>query len=66
MLDQMDEEFGIGNLVKEDVEKERQNAYSHKDLRGLKVEHNLVSNENYNIWYKIWLTWIQDLQLLVF
>ena len=43
LLDQMDEEFGVGNLVKEDVQNELKNAYTDKDLRGLKVEHSLVS-----------------------
>jgi hypothetical protein len=42
MLDQMDEEFGIGNLVKEEVHNDMKNAYTDKDLKGLKVEHNLV------------------------
>ncbi|OXU31548.1 hypothetical protein TSAR_003523 [Trichomalopsis sarcophagae] len=42
MLDQMDEEFGgIGNLVKEDIRNDLNNAYTNKDLRGLKVEHSL-------------------------
>lgn len=44
MLDQMDEEFGgIGNLVKEDIRNDLKNAYTNKDLRGLKVEHSLVN-----------------------
>lgn len=42
-LDQLDEEFGIGDLVKEEVRNDRRAAYSDKDLRGLKVEHNIVS-----------------------
>ncbi|XP_012266756.2 U4/U6.U5 tri-snRNP-associated protein 1 [Athalia rosae] len=41
MLDQLDEEFGIGNLVDEEVRSERRSAYSNKDLRGLKVEHDM-------------------------
>lgn len=43
MLDQLDEEFGIGNLVKEEIHIARNTAYTAKDLRGLKVEHNVVS-----------------------
>jgi len=43
MLDQLDEEFGIGNLVKEEIYTARNTAYTEKDLKGLKVEHNLVS-----------------------
>lgn len=43
MLDQLDEEFGIGNLVKEEMHTARNAAYTEKDLKGLKVEHNIVS-----------------------
>lgn len=43
MLDQLDEEFGIGNLVKEEIHTARNTAYTERDLKGLKVEHNLVS-----------------------
>jgi len=43
MLDQLDEEFGIGNLVKEEIHSVRNTAYTEKDLKGLKVEHNIVS-----------------------
>lgn len=42
MLDQLDEEFGIGDLVKEEVEIQRGTAYTEKDLRGLRVEHDIV------------------------
>lgn len=45
MLDQLDEEFGIGNLVEEEVRSERRSAYSNKDLRGLKVEHDMDTFE---------------------
>lgn len=38
----MDEEFGIENIVKEDVRNELKNAYTAKNLKGLRVEHNLV------------------------
>ncbi|XP_033211788.1 U4/U6.U5 tri-snRNP-associated protein 1 [Belonocnema kinseyi] len=41
MLDQLDEEFGIGNLVKEEVQHERYKAYSARDLKGLRVEHDM-------------------------
>lgn len=43
MLDQLDEEFGIGNLVREEIHSARNTAYTEKDLKGLKVEHNVVS-----------------------
>ncbi|XP_066597761.1 U4/U6.U5 tri-snRNP-associated protein 1 isoform X2 [Prorops nasuta] len=45
MLDQLDEEFGIGNLVKEEINYTRNKAYTEKDLRGLKVEHNVENFE---------------------
>ncbi|XP_046471881.1 U4/U6.U5 tri-snRNP-associated protein 1 [Neodiprion pinetum] len=45
MLDQLDEEFGIGTLVEEEVKSERRSAYSNKDLRGLKVEHDMDTFE---------------------
>lgn len=39
----MDEEFGLDNLIQEEVKNDLKNAYSDRDLKGLKVEHNLVS-----------------------
>lgn len=45
MLDQLDEEFGIGNLIKEEVHTARNAAYTEKDLKGLKVEHNIETFE---------------------
>lgn len=57
MLDQMDEEFGgIGNLVKEDIRNDLRNAYTNKDLKGLKVEHSLVNTffNNRNTFIRLW------------
>lgn len=45
MLDQLDEEFGIGSLVKEEICTARNTAYTEKDLKGLKVEHNMDTFE---------------------
>ncbi|XP_018403851.1 PREDICTED: U4/U6.U5 tri-snRNP-associated protein 1 [Cyphomyrmex costatus] len=45
MLDQLDEEFGIGNLVKEEIHTARNTAYTQKDLKGLKVEHDIETFE---------------------
>ncbi|XP_076755074.1 U4/U6.U5 tri-snRNP-associated protein 1 [Xylocopa sonorina] len=45
MLDQLDEEFGIGNLVKEEIHAARNTAYTDKNLKGLKVEHNIEKFE---------------------
>ena len=44
MLDQMDQDFGIGNLVEEEFSKDKKNnEYSSRDLKGIKVEHDLES-----------------------
>jgi len=40
MLAEMDDEFGVGNLVKEDVKKIRETAYGGQNLAGLTVEHD--------------------------
>lgn len=53
MLDQLDEEFGIGNLVKEEIHSVRNTAYTEKNLKGLKVEHNIVSLIIYHIDYNV-------------
>ncbi|XP_029168218.1 U4/U6.U5 tri-snRNP-associated protein 1 [Nylanderia fulva] len=45
MLDQLDEEFGIGNLVREEIHTARNTAYTEKDLKGLQVEHNVETFE---------------------
>lgn len=45
VLDQLDEEFGISNLVKEEIHIARNTAYTEKDLKGLKVEHNIETFE---------------------
>ncbi|CAK9823212.1 U4/U6.U5 tri-snRNP-associated protein 1 [Anthophora retusa] len=45
MLDQLDEEFGIGNLVKEEIHAARNTAYTEKNLKGLKVEHHFEKFE---------------------
>ena len=41
-LDAMDEVFGIGELIEENIRATKQAAYTHKDLKGLKVEHDMV------------------------
>lgn len=38
----MDEVFGIGELINEDIRENKRSAYTAKDLRGLKVEHSMV------------------------
>lgn len=44
MLEEMDEEFGIGNLVEQEFKgTKKEKNYSSRDLRGLKVEHDMES-----------------------
>ncbi|XP_060083688.1 U4/U6.U5 tri-snRNP-associated protein 1-like [Ylistrum balloti] len=40
MLEEMDQEFGIGSLVDEEFHVKPKNNYTSKDLKGLKVQHN--------------------------
>ena len=39
MLAELDDEFGVGNLVKEDSHREKSRAYDSNNLAGLTVEH---------------------------
>ncbi|XP_065085690.1 U4/U6.U5 tri-snRNP-associated protein 1 [Ochlerotatus camptorhynchus] len=41
LLDQLDEEFGVGDLVDQEVRDSRREAYKERDLRGLRVEHDV-------------------------
>jgi U4/U6.U5 tri-snRNP-associated protein 1 len=43
-LEELDAEFGVGDLVEDEMRNERRQAYSSRDLRGLRVEHAVVSN----------------------
>lgn len=42
-LEELDAEFGVGDLVEDEIRNERREAYSSRDLRGLRVEHTVVS-----------------------
>lgn len=42
MIEELDEEFGVGDLVQEEFRNDTSLAYSSRNLRGLKVEHSLV------------------------
>ncbi|KAL0267470.1 UNVERIFIED_CONTAM: hypothetical protein PYX00_009728 [Menopon gallinae] len=42
LLEELDEEFGVGELVEEEIRHDRRTAYTAKDLKGLKVEHALA------------------------
>lgn len=39
----MDAVFGIGELVEDEIRNTRKDAYTTRDLRGLRVEHDVVS-----------------------
>ncbi|XP_046388910.1 U4/U6.U5 tri-snRNP-associated protein 1 isoform X2 [Ischnura elegans] len=39
MLEELDAEFGVGDLVDSEFRNDRKEVYSSKDLRGLRVEH---------------------------
>ncbi|XP_057216875.1 U4/U6.U5 tri-snRNP-associated protein 1 [Triplophysa rosa] len=43
LLEEMDEEFGVSNLVEQEFAQEKQESYSSRDLRGLKVQHKMDS-----------------------
>ncbi|PNF42461.1 hypothetical protein B7P43_G08725 [Cryptotermes secundus] len=38
-LEELDAEFGVGDLVEDEMRNERRQAYSSRDLKGLRVEH---------------------------
>lgn len=40
-LEEMDAEFGVGDLVEKDREESRRRAYNDKHLRGLRVDHDM-------------------------
>lgn len=43
LLEEMDEEFGVSSLVEEDFAQSRKEAYTARDLKGLKVQHKVES-----------------------
>ena len=42
-LDDMDAVFGVGDLVEDDLRMSRKAAYTTRNLKGLRVEHDVVS-----------------------
>lgn len=42
-LDEADEAFGVGEVVSSELAKQKNRAYTSRDLHGLKVEHDRVS-----------------------
>ncbi|UJR33324.1 hypothetical protein I4U23_020774 [Adineta vaga] len=59
-LEQMDEDFGVGNIMREEVEKRKPKKYGAKDLTGLRVEHSL---EEFKEGHQIILT-LKDKKIL--
>uniref|UniRef100_A0A8C2PNS7 Spliceosome associated factor 1, recruiter of U4/U6.U5 tri-snRNP n=1 Tax=Cyprinus carpio TaxID=7962 RepID=A0A8C2PNS7_CYPCA len=43
LLEEMDEEFGVSSLVEQEFAQEKKDAYSSRDLKGLKVQHKMDS-----------------------
>ncbi|XP_066502064.1 U4/U6.U5 tri-snRNP-associated protein 1 [Hoplias malabaricus] len=43
LLEEMDEEFGVSNLVEQEFAQSKKEAYGSNDLKGLKVEHKVES-----------------------
>ncbi|KAI2651284.1 U4 tri-snRNP-associated 1 [Labeo rohita] len=43
LLEEMDEEFGVSNLVEQEFAQDKRDAYGSRDLKGLKVQHKMES-----------------------
>lgn len=43
LLEEMDEEFGVSNLVEQEFAQEKRDSYSSNHLKGLKVQHKMDS-----------------------
>jgi hypothetical protein len=39
-MEELDDEFGVGDLVSEKLKKDREEQYTAKHLRGMRVEHS--------------------------
>ena len=44
MLEEMDQQFGVGDMLVKEALKEKSRSYTAKNLRGLRVEHDQVSH----------------------
>lgn len=42
MLEELDAQFGIGDLVEQDMTEQKMKKYSHSDLTGLQVQHEMT------------------------
>ena len=45
-LDDLDKEFGVGEVVASEFMKSRNKAYTDRDLKGMKVLHDQVSKRD--------------------
>ncbi|KAF4098476.1 U4/U6.U5 tri-snRNP-associated protein 1 [Onychostoma macrolepis] len=43
LLEEMDEEFGVSNLVEQEFAQEKRDSYGSRNLKGLKVQHKMES-----------------------
>lgn len=43
LLEEMDEEFGVSNLVEQEFAQDKMSAYTSRDLKGLTVQHKIES-----------------------
>lgn len=41
MLEELDAQFGIGDLVEQDITEQKMKKYSHNNLSGLQVQHDM-------------------------
>ena len=39
-MEELDEEFGVGDIVESNLKDKRQKEYSQKNLKGIRVEHS--------------------------
>ena len=46
MLEEMDQAFGVGDIIDMELSKAKARAYTGKDLQGLRVEHDRVSKKH--------------------
>ena len=42
MLEELDAQFGIGDLVNEEIYQQKKKSYNEKHLSGLRVEHDIA------------------------
>ena len=48
MLEELDAQFGVGDLVDEEMYQQKKKSYGEKSLSGLRVEHDLNRCAKFN------------------